>query len=140
MTEASPRDEALVALRPSVDAHPERAATPEERFLHATLRPVLKLQNDSLLRLAAASVAARVPGFPAFDPADQERRLRQMLAQDRRLKHVLYGVVLGALTAEEIQFFLDHEREMRRRLGALVAERVASQRSRLLAYVEAESE
>jgi hypothetical protein len=29
---------------------------------------------------------------------------------------------------------------MRRRLGALVAERVASQRSRLLAYVEAESE
>jgi len=140
MTDATPRDEALVAIRPSVDAHPERAATPEEHFLHATLRPVLKLQNDLLLRLTAASVAARIPGFPSFDPADQERRLRQMLAQDRRLKHVLYGVVLGALTAEEVQFFLDHESEVRRRLGALIAERVASQRSKLLAYVETGSD
>ena len=140
MTDATPRDEALAALRPSVDAHPEQAATPEEHFLHATLRPVLKLQNEALLRLSAASVAARIPGFSAFDPADQERRLRQMLAQDRRLKHLLYGVVLGTLTAEELHFFLDHEGEMRRRLGALVAERVASQRSRLLAYVEAESD
>lgn len=140
MTGPTPRDKAIVALRPSVDAHPEQAATPEEHFLHATLRPVLKLQNDLLLRLAAASVAARIPGFPSFDPADQERRLRQMLAQDRRLKHLLYGVVLGALTAKEVQFFLDHEGEMRRRLGALTAERVASQRSRLLTYVEAERE
>jgi hypothetical protein len=98
---------------------------------------VLKLQNEALLRLTAASVAARIPGFPAFDPADQERRLRQMLAQDRRLKHLLYGVVLGALTAEELRFFLDHEGEMRRRLGALVAERVASQLARLLEAIAA---
>jgi hypothetical protein len=137
MTGAPSRDEALTALRPLVDAQPEQAATPEERFLHATLRPVLKLQNEALLRLTAASVAARIPGFPAFDPADQERRLRQMLAQDRRLKHLLYGVVLGALTAEELRFFLDHEGEMRRRLGALVAERVASQLARLLEAIAA---
>lgn len=135
----APRDEALAALRPSINANPEQAATPEEHFLHATLRPVLKLQNEVLLRLTAASVAARIPGFSAFDPADQERRLRQMLAQDRRLKHLLYGVALGALTVEELRFFLDHEGEMRRRLGALVAERVASQRDTLLGYVEAES-
>ena len=125
------RDRALLALRPTVDADPDAAATDVEAFLHRTLRPVLKLQNDALLSLVAADVAKRVPGFARL-PADARRaRLAATLKTDSRLKRVLLGVVLGVLTADELAFALSHEPEVRRRIVALLAERIDSQAERV---------
>ena len=121
------RDTALLALRPPVDAEPGLAATETEAFLHRTLRPVLKLQNEPLLALVAADVGKRVPGFAAFAPDDARERLVSMLKTDSRLKRVVLGLVLGLLTADELAFALSHEAEVRRRVTALVVERVASQ-------------
>ena len=121
------RDRALLALRPNIDADPDAASTDVEAFLHRTLRPVLKLQNDVLLALVAGDIRKRVPGFDRFAPDDQRERLDQTLRQDSRLKRVLLGVVYGAFTGDELAFALDHEAEVRRRVVALLAERVRSQ-------------
>jgi len=123
-----PRDAGLVALRPAIpNADPDLAATDVEAFLHRTLRPVLKLQNDAVLALVAAHVRGLVKGFAAFAPEDRRARLDALLRKDTRLKRTLLGVVLGALTAEELAFALDHEAEVRRRVVALLAERVRGQ-------------
>lgn len=121
------RDRALLALRPPVDADPEAAATDVEAFLHRTLRPVLKLQNPTLLALVAAEVRKTVPGFDGFAPDDRRARLEAVLRADSRLKRVLLGVVLGMLTAEELATAQAHEAEVRRRIVALLTERVRSQ-------------
>jgi hypothetical protein len=121
------RDAALLALRPPVNADPDAASTDLERFLHATLRPVLKLQNDILLALAAREVSKRVPGLRAMAPDDRRARIAQTLAGDSRLKRTLVGVVYGALTSDELAFALGHEAEVRRRIVALLVERVESQ-------------
>lgn len=123
----SDRDAALLALRPTVDADPEAAVSEVEAFLHRTLRPALKLQNDVLLALVAADMRKRVPGFARFAPDDQRERLDMLLRTDSRLKRTLVGVVYGVLTADEVTFALDHEAEVRRRVTALLAERVRSQ-------------
>jgi hypothetical protein len=131
------RDAALLALRPEIPAaDPDAAASEVEAFLHRTLRPVLKLQNDTVLALVAADLAKRVPGFAGFAPDDRRARLAATLKKDSRLKRVLLGVVLGALTAEELAFALDHEAEVRRRVVALLAERVVSQADAVAALVE----
>lgn len=117
----------LLSLRPDVDAAPAAATTELEAFLHRTLRPVLKLQNETLLALVAADVRKRVPGFDGFAPDDQRERLAETLRRDSRLKRVLLGVVYGALTQGELAFALAHEPEVRRRVVALLAERVTSQ-------------
>lgn len=121
------RDRAVLEARPGVDATPDLAATALEAFLHRTLRPVLKLQNDVILALVANDVAKRVPGFASFALEDQRARLGAMLRTDSRLKRVLLGVVWGALTTDELAFALEAESEVRRRVVALVAERVVSQ-------------
>ena len=122
------RDAALVAMRPAIaTADPDRAATAAEAFLHRTLRPVLKLQNGTLLALVAAHVGGLVKGFAAFAPDDRRERLGALLRTDSRLKRTLVGVVLGALTSGELAFAMEHEAEVRRRIVALVAERVAGQ-------------
>ena len=125
---ASARDAALVALRPLVPtADPSLAATPHEAFLHATLRPVLKLQNDALLALVADHVRRLVKDFARFAPDDRRERLAALLRQDSRLKRTLVGTVLGVLTSGELAFAIAHEAEVRRRIVALVAERVTGQ-------------
>ncbi|HEX9953083.1 MAG TPA: hypothetical protein VGB53_15035 [Rubricoccaceae bacterium] len=128
MTEPGARDAALIALRPLVpSADPALATTPHEAFLHATLRPVLKLRNDTLLALVADHVRRLVKDFARFAPDDRRERLGALLRADSRLKRTLVGAVLGVLTADELAFVLAHEAEVRRRIVALVAERVAGQ-------------
>lgn len=128
------RDARLLALRPHVEAE---AASGVAGFLHGTLRPVLKLQNEALLAIVAADVRKRVPGFAGFAPDDQREKLAALLRKDSRLKRMLLGVVLGALTADELAFALSHEAEVRRRVVALVAERVASQTAEVVRRVSA---
>lgn len=121
------RDRTLLSLRPTVAADVEAAATDVEAFLHRTLRPVLKLQNGTILALVTADVRKRVPGFDGFAPDDRRQRLTETLRRDSRLRRVLLGVVYGALTEGELAFALDHEAEVRRRVVALLVERVTSQ-------------
>ncbi|MEM0962420.1 MAG: hypothetical protein AAGK21_07810 [Bacteroidota bacterium] len=119
------RDRSLLDLRPVLATEP--AQTDAETFLHQTLRPVLKLQNAAILDVVAADVAKRIPGFATFDPADQNHRLVRLMKQDARMKRVVLGLVLGMLTAEERAYALANEAEVRRRIGMLATERVASQ-------------
>ncbi len=121
------RNTAFLALRPTVNADPDAASSDVERFFHATLRPVLKLQNETLLTIVARGVGKRVKGLADFAPDDQRERLMQALAGDSRLKRTLVGVVYGMLTAQELAFALDHEAEVRRRIVSLLGERVRSQ-------------
>ena len=129
------RDAALLALRPQVDAAPEEAVSEVEAFLHRTLRPVLKLQNDPLLALVAADLRKRVSGFAAFAPDDARERLVSTLKADARLKRVLLGLVLGMLTTDELAFALENDAEVRRRVMLLVVERVRSQAEAVQARV-----
>ena len=131
----SARDAALVAMRPTVDLGPDApdAATLDvpARLLHATLRPVLKLQHDTLLALVARAVGARTAAFPGFAPPDRVRHLDALVRRDVKLQRLLIGVVLGHLTAGELADWLAYESEMRRRTVALLAERVTSQSERI---------
>ncbi len=121
------RDPALLALRPPVHADPEAATSDVEAYLHRTLRPVLKLQNPVFLQLVARDIAKRVPGFSHFAVDDQRDRIATTLRTDSRLKQVLLGVVYGALTQSELAFALEYDAEVRRRVLALLTERVLSQ-------------
>ncbi|MEL6770315.1 MAG: hypothetical protein AAFP18_04545 [Bacteroidota bacterium] len=139
----SERDTALLALRPHLAAEERYAGSspgvplPDnlEAFQTRTLRPLLKLQNPLLLALVADHLGRTTPGFPNFAPADQEERLMRMLRQDARFKRTLYSFVAGLCTEPEFAFFLHHRAEVRRRMLALVTERLRSQTAALAALI-----
>lgn len=141
MSGAPDREAALLALRPAIDlgadAPDPASLDAPARLLHATLRPVLKLQNETLLALVGRAVAARAAAFPVFDPADQRAHLDRLVRSDPRLQRLLLGVVIGMLTQDELTEFQRREAEMRRRVVALLAERVTSQVDRVAEIVRA---
>jgi catechol 2,3-dioxygenase-like lactoylglutathione lyase family enzyme len=120
------RDDRLRQIRPAVPVDTS-AQQPMERFQSRTLRPICKLQNPLILTTVARYLQKYNTGFGRMDRADQEAKVRNLLKEDRRLKRSLVGLVAGHFTADEYAFYLDHQREVRRRLVALFTQRVLDQ-------------
>ncbi len=124
--DADARDDAMLRIRPYVPVDTEEQR-PMEQFQSRTLRPICKLQNPLILTTVARYLQKYNTGFAKMDPADQEAKVRNLLKEDRRLKRSLVGLVAGHFTEDEYAFYLDHQREVRRRLVALFTQRVLDQ-------------
>ncbi|MFP4227520.1 MAG: VOC family protein [Salinivenus sp.] len=111
-------------------------ARPVERFQNETLRPVLKLLNPTILRLVAERLVRYGGGFVNMDPADQRDRLRTLLKEDGRLKRTLLGMVVGHLTKEELETYLAHKDEVRRRTVPMLLARAQDQLAEIVDLVE----
>ncbi|WP_324675359.1 hypothetical protein [Hymenobacter sp. GOD-10R] len=119
---------ALLALRPAVDAALSETATPTVGdFLHRTLRPVLKLQNELLLLVVADFVREHHIPFQAAGAAERERVVAELVARNVKLRYTIIGIISGMFTPAETAFYRQHRAELNRRLLELASQRVQSQ-------------
>jgi catechol 2,3-dioxygenase-like lactoylglutathione lyase family enzyme len=120
------RDDWLRQIRPRLDLDTSESR-PVERFQNETLRPILKLLNPTILRLVAARLARYGVGFADMNRPDERDRLRNLLKEDNRLKQTLLGMVVGHLTADELETYLVHKGEIRRRTVPMLLARAQDQ-------------
>lgn len=128
MPATSRPDDALRALRPVLAAIPEAdpARTPGD-FLHQTLRPLLKLQNELLLAVTADFVRDHHIPLITASPTDQERLLGELLTRNTKLRYTVIGLITGLFTTEELATYRQHRPELNRRLLELATRRVQDQ-------------
>lgn len=135
-------DAALVALRPAIatEAAPAPAGTASSvgDFLHLTLRPVLKLQNDVLLAAVADFVADHHIPLAKASPTDRQRLLTELLGRNTKLRYTLVGLITGFFTAEEYAYYRQHRGEVNRRLHELAQRRVLDQTGRVVELAAAD--
>jgi len=120
------RAERLTRVRPVLDIDTTESQAVEQ-FQNETLRPILKLLNPTILRLAAARLSRYGVGFAAMDRVDQRDRLRNLIKEDDRLKRTLLGMVVGHLTEDELETYLAHKDEVRRRTVPMLLARAQDQ-------------
>ena len=115
---------AIIALRPVVPIETTDAAGTVGDFLHVTLRPVLKLQNDLLLAVVADFVRDhRI----SLRPTDQHHQLSELLGRNTKLRYTVVGLITGQFTAEEYAFYRPQRAELNRRLLEMALRRVLDQ-------------
>ena len=133
-TKSAP-DAALLALRPLVPTEPADAAAPATvgSFLHATLRPVLKLQNHQLLAVVADFVLDHHIDLTKASPVDQQRLLAELLGRNTKLRYTVVGLIAGLFTTAEYAFYRQHRPELNRRLLELAQHRVLDQVAAVMA-------
>ncbi|TGE27302.1 hypothetical protein [Hymenobacter metallicola] len=125
-------DTALLALRPTVGAElPNEPDASAGDFLHRTLRPVLKLQNQVLLALVADFVREHHIGFQERSAIEQQRLVAELLGRNVKLRYTIIGSVIGLFTQAEHQFYRQHRSEINRRVLELTTQRVQSQLAEL---------
>lgn len=118
-----------LAIRPQIESLP--ANNPVEDFLHQTLRPVLKLQNELFLAITRHFFVKRKIRFAVMDLAQQKQQVQHSIGKDNRLRGLLFGIVVGQFTEEEIGFYLENEAEINRRITQLLVQRLQTQMERL---------
>ena len=117
-------DAAILALRPVVPTETTDAADTVGAFLHATLRPVLKLQNDLLLAVVADFVRDH---HIILRPTDQHHQLTELLGRNTKLRYTVVGLITAQLTAPEYAFYRSQRAELNRRLLEMALRRVLDQ-------------
>ena len=117
-------DAALLALRPVAPSETADAADTVGAFLHATLRPALKMQNDLLLAVVADFVRDH---HITLRPTDQQHQLTELLGRNTKLRYTVVGLVTGIFTADEYNFYRQHRSELNRRLLEMAQRRVLDQ-------------
>lgn len=132
MTEISPDSSAInaawLALRPAVATSASTEPTDTVGgFLHRTLRPVLKLQNERLLATVADFLYDHHVPFRAASVTEQQRLLAELLTRNTKLRYTLVGLMVGVFTTEELDFYRLHRSELNRRLLELAVRRAQDQ-------------
>ncbi|GAB3858833.1 hypothetical protein GCM10028822_34450 [Hymenobacter terrigena] len=127
--EFSRPDAALLALRPVIASETTDADGTVGAFLHATLRPVLKLQNNLLLAVVADFVRDH---HMALRPTDQHHQLTELLSRNTKLRYTVVGLITGMFTAEEYAFYRQHRSELNRRVLEMAQRRVLDQANQVL--------
>ena len=131
---------ALLALRPPVPAElPDTPAATVGDFLHRTLRPVLKLQNELLLLLVADFVREHHIPFATVSDAERERLVAELLARNVKLRYTIIGLIIGLFTSAETSFYRQHRSELNRRLLELALRRAQDQVPVIAEFVAAPS-
>ena len=119
----------LLALRPAVPTatDPIEATDSVGNFLHATLRSVLKLQNELLLAAVADFVADHRIPLANAEATQRQRLLTELLGRNVKLRYTIVGLVTGHFTAPEYAFYQLNRNELNRRILSLATQRVLSQ-------------
>ncbi|GAB2856675.1 hypothetical protein [Hymenobacter ruber] len=128
--ESSRPDVALLALRPVVPTETTDAQGTVGAFLHATLRPVLKLQNNLLLAVVADFVRDH---HIILRSTDQHHQLTELLSRNTKLRYTVVGLITGVFTADEYAFYSQHRSELNRRLLEMALRRVLDQGDKVVA-------
>ena len=122
------RDEFLLHYRPAiVIENPESITEDLSKFQNFTLRAVLKLQNDVLVRICTDFLQKNYKNFSQQQSLDKVKLLQQALKSNIQLKTLLFGIIAGFLTSEELDFYLQNASEINKRLSAFIFKRVSEQ-------------
>jgi hypothetical protein len=118
------RDSKIKQLRPEIDFG--EIPQPLEQF-QEVLRQVLKLQNDILVQLSVHFLVNKYKGFAMRDETIKKELFYQSLKKDIPFKKELIGMVTGLFTGIEMDFYLQNQQEINKRLVEFIYKRVVAQ-------------
>ncbi|MFN4233567.1 MAG: glyoxalase [Bacteroidia bacterium] len=116
------RDEVLVSLRPSINANSDTFNLLES-FQNKTIRPIIKLQSNLLLRHIKAYIKKNKPYFNNLNFEAQKQYIAQILKSDIRLKTELISFVVALFTTEEQEFYLQNQNALNKRITEILYSR-----------------
>ena len=99
----------------------------EEVFQNATLRPILKLQNDLIVLVFQNYVNQIKLPFKGFTVEKKMSSIATIISKDIQLQNTLKGIVIGLFTTEEYHYYSKTISNSNKRIKAMLIERLQSQ-------------
>lgn len=96
----------------------------DERFQNATLRPVIKLQNDLFVVVFRNYVNKHKNVFYDLSIEKQMDYIDNAIHKDMKFRNSLKGMVIGQFTVEEYAFYITNSSALNKRMMNIVKERL----------------
>lgn len=120
------RSTLLKSIRPKIEVDNTKS-TELEIFQSVSLRPILKLQNEIIFALINNFLAEHKVVVKNLTDNKKIERLHDIFKNNIQQKQLLFGVVIGHFTHEEILFYNLNKKEVTKRIITMLLERVCSQ-------------
>ena len=120
------RDENLLKIRPDLNLNSENS-TELEQFQNNTLRPVLKLQNQVFINLFKEHLFATKRQISIYNTKAQKTLVRETIAKNHNLRNSFVHSVIGVLTNDEFNFYVQNKKEVSKRIISMVQKRIQDQ-------------
>ena len=99
----------------------------EERFQNATLRPILKFQNEKILHLFKNYLEKRKIAFHKLNIDEKIKIIENSVRKDKQLEILMKGLIIGLFTIEELEIFVQNSNALNKRIVSMLIERLQSQ-------------
>lgn len=120
------RSTLLKSIRPKIEVDNTKS-TELEIFQSVSLRPILKLQNEIIFALINNFLAEHKVIVKNLTDNKKIERIHDIFKNNIQQKQLLFGVVIGHFTHEEILFYNQNKKEVTKRIITMLLERVCSQ-------------
>lgn len=118
-------EQQLRDLRPSIPTAPT-TSSPEEGFQNEVLRPILKYQHDLLVQIMQSQKNYQRGLSSVNGQKEQLDYTRHYIQQNKTLRHIFIGVVLGIMTEKELYFYFNFQKVLNKRILDMIAVRLSS--------------
>jgi len=122
------RSSDLIRFRPEI---PTALITPEmsndERFQNATLRPIIKFQNELLVAAFRNYIAKHKGGFHELTMEKRLDYIENAIQKDIKFRNALKGMIIGQYTLEEYETYILNSSALNKRMMNMVIERLKDQ-------------
>ena len=122
---SDPRSKALLEFRPeiaSVAIHDEMST--EEQFQNETLRPIIKVQHDLLVRLFRQNLKRKKDAFFKLPIAQRPQYIHNVFSNDMQFKNQIKGIIIGMFTLEEFKQYEPNASALNKRMMSIVKKRM----------------
>lgn len=121
------RERYLTELRPEIpQAEVNETMTELEQFQNATLRPILKFQNEWLSGYFSQFAKSYKKDWGSISNEKKTIFIETSLMKNQGLKNTIIGIVIGLFTLEEQKFYLENKSAINRRIIQMGKERIVS--------------
>jgi hypothetical protein len=118
-------EQELLNLRPNIATAPT-TSSPEEGFQNEVLRPILKYQHDLLLKVMLGQKNYQRGLSSVNGQKEQLDYTRHYIQQNKTLRHIFIGIVLGIMTEKELYFYFNFQKVLNKRILDMIAVRLTS--------------
>lgn len=121
------RDSKILSLRGGTLGEVNAQSSKEEAFQNATIRPILKLQNDLFIESFLNYVNKQKNHFHTLTTEKKLQYIENAIHKDIKFRNALKGMAIALFTKDEFREYIQNSSNLNKRMMNLLIERLKDQ-------------
>ena len=119
------KEEILLAMRPNIKGiNLEASVSKDELFQNQTLRPIIKLQHDIIIKSFEEYLEQHKIKWDQFGSKEKTQTVQKAYTKNSAFRNYNLGLIAGLFTKEEMQYYLLNRAGVCKRVIQIIKERV----------------